>query len=80
MHRIAQTLPEHAATVCLGDPHARCRHHLLVGALALLVTAWSAITAAKVLARLSPALHDVRALVMYPCFLMYGAFALLTSY
>lgn len=41
---------------------------------------WSALTAAKVLARMSPALQESRSLLMYPCFLMYSSFALLGVY
>jgi hypothetical protein len=48
--------------------------------LAILAAAWSAITAAKVLARISHALAEVRSLVLVPCFLLYGSFALLTVY
>uniref|UniRef100_A0A383W3U1 Uncharacterized protein n=1 Tax=Tetradesmus obliquus TaxID=3088 RepID=A0A383W3U1_TETOB len=48
--------------------------------LAILAAAWSAITAAKVLARISHALAEVRSLVLIPCFLLYGSFALLTVY
>ncbi|KAF8069527.1 yipf5 [Scenedesmus sp. PABB004] len=48
--------------------------------LAVLAAAWSALTAAKVLARISHALAEVRSLVLVPCFLLYGSFALLTVY
>eukprot|EP00882_Tetradesmus_deserticola_P024425 GHRQ01026693.1.p1 GENE.GHRQ01026693.1~~GHRQ01026693.1.p1 ORF type:complete len:226 (+),score=97.06 GHRQ01026693.1:405-1082(+) len=48
--------------------------------LAILAAAWSAVTAAKVLARISHALAEVRSLVLVPCFLLYGSFALLTVY
>jgi hypothetical protein len=48
--------------------------------LAILAAAWSAITAAKVLSRISHALAEVRSLVLVPCFLLYGSFALLTVY
>ena len=41
---------------------------------------WSALTAAKVLGRMSPALQDVQSLMVYPCLLMYGSFALLGVY
>lgn len=41
---------------------------------------WSALTAAKVLARMSPGLQEVKSLMYYPCFLMYGSFALLGVY
>jgi hypothetical protein len=41
---------------------------------------WSAVTAAKVLGRMSPALQEVRTLLMYPCLLMYASFALLGVY
>jgi len=43
-------------------------------------TVWSAVTAAKVLGRMSPALQDVKTLMIYPCMLMYGSFALLGVY
>lgn len=59
--------------------HVTCRGPISV-ALAVLASIWSGITASKVLARVSPALQDMKALVAYPCFLMYGAFALLTVY
>eukprot|EP00878_Enallax_costatus_P008723 GHUV01009117.1.p1 GENE.GHUV01009117.1~~GHUV01009117.1.p1 ORF type:complete len:226 (+),score=51.57 GHUV01009117.1:693-1370(+) len=48
--------------------------------LAVSFTAWSAITAAKVLARRSHALAEIRNLVLVPCFLLYGSYALLTVY
>eukprot|EP00775_Hariotina_reticulata_P010855 gene10855-11009_t len=48
--------------------------------LAILATAWCALIAATVLARISHALAEVRSLVMFPCFLLYGSFALLTVY
>lgn len=48
--------------------------------LSALGTLWSALTAAKVFARLSPALQDARWLLVYPCALMYGSFALLGVY
>ena len=48
--------------------------------LAVLCAAWSAATASKVLAKVSPALSEVRGLVAVPCFLMYSSFALLTIY
>ena len=41
---------------------------------------WSALTASKVLGRMSPALQDARWLMFYPCTLMYGSFALLGVY
>lgn len=41
---------------------------------------WSALTASKVLARASPALQEVRSLLLYPCLLMYASFALLGVY
>jgi hypothetical protein len=48
--------------------------------LAILATAWCALIAAAVLSRISHALAEVRSLVMFPCFLLYGSFALLTVY
>lgn len=48
--------------------------------LAILAAAWSAVTAAKILSKVSHALAEVQALVMMPCFLLYGSFALLTVY
>lgn len=53
---------------------------MVIGGLALLFTLWSGVTACKMLVKLSPALQDVKSLVAYPCVLMYGSFALLTSY
>jgi hypothetical protein len=64
-------LPACAAACCRGPVSA---------VLAILAAAWSAITAAKVLSRISHALAEVRSLVLVPCFLLYGSFALLTVY
>jgi hypothetical protein len=83
VQHLAHRAPQAAARADRVPPPlgcARCRHHLAVAVLALLFTGWSAITAAKVLARLAPALQRMKSLVAYPCFLMYAAFALLTSY
>lgn len=41
---------------------------------------WSALTASKVLGRMSPALNEIRSLMLYPCLLMYASFALLGVY
>ncbi|KAI8466887.1 MAG: hypothetical protein J3K34DRAFT_432316 [Monoraphidium minutum] len=49
-------------------------------ALSALGAVWSAITAAKVLARMSPGLQEARSLMVAPCLLMYGSFALLGVY
>jgi hypothetical protein len=52
----------------------------LYAVLAVLFAGWSGVTAARVLSQVSPALQEVQSLIMYPCFLMYGSFALLTVY
>ncbi|KIZ06690.1 hypothetical protein MNEG_1267 [Monoraphidium neglectum] len=49
-------------------------------ALSVAGAVWSAVTASKVLARISPGLQDSRSLMVYPCLLMYGSFALLGVY
>lgn len=50
-----------------------------MGAGALTVI-WCTALAAKLLVRRSPVLQQHQALVAYPCFLTYTAFALLTLY
>lgn len=41
---------------------------------------WSTFVAAGLLVRRSPCLEDHKALVAYPCFLIYCIFAMLTIY
>ncbi|CAK0785761.1 hypothetical protein CVIRNUC_008972 [Coccomyxa viridis] len=52
---------------------------LTVGSAALAVL-WSGVTAAKLFSRRSQMLEEHMYLIMYPCLLMYSAFALLTIY
>lgn len=56
-----------------------CRGALTVGA-AVLAVFWSGLTAAKLFSRRSQVLEEHMYLIMYPCLLMYSAFALLTIY
>ncbi|KAG2488605.1 hypothetical protein HYH03_012923 [Edaphochlamys debaryana] len=51
---------------------------LLLAALAC--TLWAGLTAARIFARRCPALEDMTYILMYPCLLTYGTFALLISY
>jgi hypothetical protein len=67
---------KHPAALCT----CACRRGPITALLAVLAAAWSAVTAAKILSRISHALADVQTLVMMPCFLLYGSFALLTVY
>lgn len=46
--------------------------------LAVIATLWSAITASKILTKKQSGLEESRALVLYPCLLLYSSFALLT--
>ena len=55
------------------------RGALTVGSAALAVL-WSGVTAAKLFSRRSQMLEEHMYLIMYPCLLMYSAFALLTIY
>lgn len=48
--------------------------------MALLAALWCAVTASRVLARVSPALQEVTGLLAVPYFLLYASFALLTVY
>ncbi|KAK9806203.1 hypothetical protein WJX72_005193 [[Myrmecia] bisecta] len=48
--------------------------------LAVLVTLWCGRTAAKLFVKRSPCLEDHYYLIVYPCVLMYSAFALLNVY
>lgn len=48
--------------------------------LALLCTAWSALTASSIFARRCPALEDLKGIIMFPCLLTYGTFTLLSLY
>lgn len=64
---------------CCCLPRCWCRGPVSA-VLAILAAAWSAVTAAKILSKVSHALAEVQALVMMPCFLLYGSFALLTVY
>lgn len=47
---------------------------------AVLAVLWSGLTAAKLFSRRSQMLEEHMYLIMYPCLLMYSAFALLTIY
>ena len=53
---------------------------LLSACLALLCTVWSADTAARIVVKRSPQLEEMQYIIMYPCLLTYGAFALLSVY
>lgn len=65
----------------LTQAHARARRRGPASvALSVAGALWSALTASKVLGRMSPALQDARWLMFYPCTLMYGSFALLGVY
>ena len=65
---------------CLGLLAFCLRRGLLSLALAALCTLWSAHTAAKIVVRRTPALEGMQGLIMYPCLLMYTAFAMLCVY
>lgn len=43
-------------------------------------TVWSALTASRIFARRCPVLEDMKTIIMYPCLLTYGTFALLILY
>lgn len=77
------TLGISSAELCSLCFMAACRHTCrgpVSAVLAILAAAWSAVTAAKILSKISHALAEVQTLVMMPCFLLYGSFALLTVY
>ncbi len=60
-------------------PAAACRGLASAG-LGVLCTLWAALTAAKILVRRCPALEDSRAIITFPCTLLYAAFTMLALY
>lgn len=61
-------------------PHNILHRGLLALALAAFCTIWSGHTAAKIIVRRTPALEGMQGLIMYPCVLVYAAFAMLCVY
>ena len=53
---------------------------LLSYGLVALCTLWSGHTAAKIFVRRTPALEGMQGLIMFPCLLLYSAFAMLCVY
>jgi hypothetical protein len=78
---LAPSTPNRSPDPTQPNPTQPASHRGPVGiALSMGGALWSAVTAAKVLGRLSPALQEVRSLLIYPCLLMYSSFALLGVY
>lgn len=57
-----------------------CRRSLPSVAVAAGAVLWAGQTASRLFCRRSPLLGDQQAVVLYPCLLMYGSFALLSLY
>ena len=70
--------PTHPPTAHPAPPTSRSS--LLSLAVAAGAVLWSGQTAARLFVRRSPLLDGQHALILYPCLLMYSAFALLTLY
>lgn len=57
-----------------------CPRSLVLIALAIVCSVWGGLTSARILGRKNPVLEELQPLVVYPCTLLYGAFALLSVY